>query len=178
MHAHLIPVHDSEVVAAPEGSAATCRLLADDGSGWLLALTDDATGPYVVEQLEGRPHRTGISASVVEFDGPRDAVQVAADQRASRERVAPAAMQVEGTLGALVLRAADGGMVTVAFADSPASLEAGSRTILSTPLLPGEDPALLGGPDRYTVCTVQGDEVAAVLRSSVGSLSSATEVTA
>lgn len=165
MRAHLLPFL-AEAVSPPAGSTASCRLNADDGSGWLLALTDDPAAPYEVEQLEGRPHGSGTSAAVVEFDGPRDAVQVAADRRASRERVAPAALQVEGALGAVVLRAADGAMVTVAFADSRASLEASSRAILSTPLLPGEDPALLGGPERWTACTVVGDGVAAVLRRS------------
>ncbi len=171
MRAHLLLFHDGDDVAAPDGCTASCRLLAADGSGWLLALTDDASARYEVEQLEGRPHGSGTSAAVVEFDGPRDATQVAADRRASRERVAPAAMQVEGSLGAVVLRTADGGMVTIAFADSHSSLEAGSRAILSTPLLPGEEAALLSGPDRYTVCSVHGDDVAALLRSSTSGVS-------
>lgn len=166
MHAHLIPFPvGATAPAAPVDSIASCRLDAADGSGWLLVLTDD-DAPYEVEQVDGRPHGSGTSATVVEFDGPRDAVQVAADRRASRERVSPAAMQVEGNLGALVLRAADGAMVTVAFGDSPATLEASSRAILSTPLLPGETPALLGGPQRYTACQVVGDGVAALLRRS------------
>jgi hypothetical protein len=166
VHAHLLPIPAGGATAVPDGSLASCRLDAADGSGWLLALTDDPWAPYEVEQLSARPHGRGASAAVVEFDGPRDAVQVAADRRASVERVAPAALQVEGSLGAVVLRAADGAMVTVAFADSPAALDASSRAILSTPLLPGEDPALLGGPDRYTACQVIGDEVAALLRRS------------
>lgn len=166
MRAHLLLLHDGDDVAVPEGGIASCRLLAADGSGWLLALTNDTSACFEVEQLAGHPHGSGTSAAVVEFHGPRDATQIAADRRASRERVAPAAMQVEGSLGAVVLRAEDGGMVTVAFADSPTSLEAASRAILSTPLLPGEDSTLLSGPDRYTVCSVHGDELAALLRSS------------
>lgn len=166
MHAHLIPFRDEEDVAAPPGTTASCRLDREDGAGWLLALTDDPGAPYEVEDLWGRPDGSGSSAAVVEFDGPRDHVQVTADRRASRDRVAPAAMQVEGSLGAVVLRAADGAMVCVAFADSRASLEAASRAILSTPLLPGEDPARLGGPDRWTACQAVGDDVAALLRSS------------
>ena len=165
MHAHLIPFPSGGAVAAPPaGSTATCRLDAPDGSGWLLALTDAKDAAFTVEHLDARPHGTGTSAAVVEFDGPRDAAQVAADRRASRERVGPAAMQVQGALGAVVLRAEDGAMVTVAFADSPATLEASARAILSTPLLPAEDPALLGGPQRYTTCQVIGDDVAAFLR--------------
>lgn len=166
MNAHLIRFAAGGHAAVPNGTTASCRLDAGDGAGWLLALTEAADSPFEVEQLYGRPHGRGASAAVVEFDGPRDAVQVAADRRASRERIAPAALQVDGALGALVLRAPDGAMVTVAFADSHASLEASSRAILSTPLLPGEDPALLGGPDRWTACHVVGDDVAAVLRRS------------
>ncbi len=165
MHAHLIPFPTGGGVAdAPAGATATCRLEAADGSGWLLALTGSADAPYEVEHIDAHGAGGGTSAAVAEFTGPRDAAQVAADQRASRERVGPAALQVEGVLGALVLRAADGAMVTVGFADSPETLGAASRAILSTPLLPGEDPALLGGPQRFTSCRVTGDDVAAVLR--------------
>lgn len=168
MRAHLIPLSPDGSVAVPAGAAAACRLADADGGGWLLALIEDAEAPFAVEHVDARPHGGGTSAVVVEFDGPRDAVQVAADLRAARERVGPAAMQVQGALGALVLRAGDGGMVTVAFADSPASLEASVLAIRSTPLLPGEDPALLGGPQRSTTCTVAGDAVAAYLRSTAG----------
>lgn len=164
MRAQLIPFPAGGAVAAPTSATAACRLEAPDGSGWLLALTENTEAPYEVEHLDARPHGTGTSAAVVEFDGPRDAAQVAADQRASRERVGPAAMQVQGTLGALVLRGGDGAMVTVAFADSPATLDASSLVIRSTPLLPGENPALLTGPQRYTTCQVVGDDVAEFLR--------------
>ena len=164
MRAHLIPFAAGSAAAAPAATTAACRLDAEDGSGWLLALTDDLAAPFEVEHLDARSKGAGTSAAVVEFDGPRDAAQVAADRRASRDRVGPAAMQVQGALGAVVLRGGDGTMVTVAFADAPATLEASSLAIRSTPLLPGEDPALLGGPQRYTTCNVVGDEVAAVLR--------------
>lgn len=165
MHAHLLPFSaGGGVAAAPAGSTVSCRLDAADDSGWLLALTDTTDAPFEVEHLHGHPDGAGTSATVVEFNGPRDATQVAADQRAGRDRIAPAAMAVPGVLGAIVLRAADGAMVTVVFADSPATLEASSRAILSTPLLPGEDPALLGGPQRYTTCQVIGDDVADILR--------------
>lgn len=164
MRAHLLPFPVGGAVAPPPAATAVCRLDAPSGSGWLLALTDADDAPYEVEHVDARAHGTGTSAVVVEFDGPRDAAQVAADRRAARERVGPAAMQVQGALGAVVLRGPDGSMVTVAFADSEATLEASSLAILSTPLLPGEDPALLGGPQRYTTCRVVGDDVAAFLR--------------
>lgn len=164
MNAHLLAFPTGGTVDPPAGATATCRLDAADGSGWLLALTDAEDAPFVVEQLDAHRHGVATSAAVVEFDGPRDDAQVTADRRASRERVSPAAMQVPGVLGSVVLRAGDGAMVTVAFGDSPGALEAGSRAILSTPLLPGEDPALLGGPQRYTSCQVVGDDAAAVLR--------------
>jgi hypothetical protein len=166
VRAHLIPFPAGGGAAAPPaGSTATCRLDAADGSGWLLALTDtEDAAAYEVEHVAAHSHGAGSTAAVVEFPGPRDAAQVAADQRSSRDRVGPAAMQVPGNLGALVLRAGDGAMVAVAFADSPATLEASARAILSTPLLPGEDPALLGGPQRSTTCRVVGDDIAAFLR--------------
>lgn len=169
MHAHLRPVQPDDGTSPPDGSTASCRLDAGDGSGWLLCLTDGAIGDYQVEDLWGRPDGSGAWAQLVEFDGPRDAAQVAADRRSGRDRVWPAASQVDGTLGALVLRAPDGAMAVVAFADSRSSLEASDRAIMSTPLLPGEDPALLHGPDRSAVYRVHDDGVTDVLRAAATS---------
>ena len=106
MRAHLIPFAAGSAAASPAATAAACRLDAEDGSGWVLALSDDLEAPFEVEHLDARAGGTGTSAAVVEFDGPRDAAQVAADRRASRDRIGPAAMQVQGALGAVVLRAA------------------------------------------------------------------------
>lgn len=166
MRAHLIPIPSDGESTPPTGSTASCRL---DGpaSSWLLALTDDAAAPYAVE--DARLVEGDVAwAALTEFDGPRDEAQVQADRRSGRERVEPAAMQVDGARGFVSLRAADGANVVIGFADREATLDAISRAIMSTPLLPGEDPALLGGPDRYTACRLRDDSVTTRLRSTAG----------
>lgn len=164
MHAHLLPLPPGSQLAPPPGTVASCRL-DGDGRGWLLALTEQAAGAsHQVEDWWSHPAGSAGFATVTEFAGPRDAAQVGADRRSGPDRVWPAASQVDGVLGALVLRGADGAMVVVGFAASPAALEAASRAIGSTPLLPGEDPALLRGPDRSTACRVTDDGLAALLR--------------
>lgn len=183
MHACLqhVPAGTPLPASSPPPSA-RCRLAAVDGSGdWHLILWDDPAAALAEVERTGSGrllaveeaflHAGGHSfAAVVEFDGPRSAPHVAADRFASRQRIAPAAAQVPGTGGAVVLRADDGGMVTVALADSVATLEAASRAILSTPLLPGEDPSLLGGADRWTACRVEGGAALVAALSATASL--------
>lgn len=178
MHAHLSnPI--SHPASASVAAIAECLLEPLSGDAGIRRLTlwaDPAearaelerTGGgqlYEVEDLLGQPARGSVPAvaGLTEFDGPRDAEQQAADRRSSRERVWPAASQVPGTIGALSLRAADGALAVVALADSPATLEAANQTILSTPLLPGEDPARLGGPDRQSVFRITERGLSALL---------------
>ena len=47
-----------------------------------------------------------------------------------------------------VLRQPDGGEIVIVVADDEAALDLAGKVIGSAPLLPGEDPALLPGPDR------------------------------
>ena len=46
-----------------------------------------------------------------------------------------------------MLRAPDSGAVIITLATSVEAIDALQRAVMSTQLLPGEDPALLGGPD-------------------------------
>lgn len=153
MHADLLPA----TTPLPEGTLASCLLAPLDGADPVrLVLTADTGAPYVVETaLDLQVERAAVAA-LVEFDGPRSEAQVAADRFASTHRVGPAAAQVEGTGGAVILRGADGAFVAVALANTAEALEASSRAILSTPLLPAEDPALLTEPSRFTACRVEG----------------------
>jgi hypothetical protein len=163
MRAHLLPLAAATATAPPAGALASCRLEGADG-GWLLALTD-RSGPYEVEEVLSRPGGGTDRAVLVTFEGPRDATQVAADRRSNRDRAWPAASQVDGVAGSLTLRGDDGAMVVIAFAASDAAHEAAREAILSTPLLPGEDPLLLRGPDSSTACAVTDDGVGELLRS-------------
>ena len=51
----------------------------------------------------------------------------------------------------LVLRAEDNATLTVLLAEGRGPIDEAVRAIMSTSLLPGEDPALLTGPDRVAV---------------------------
>jgi len=97
-------------------------------------------------------------AQLTYFDGPRTPEQVAATDFAHRERIVPAVSEVAGTIRAYRLRRADGTEVVVAIAESEQALLDAQKAIMATELLPGEDPALLPGPDRvelYPVIEVQ-----------------------
>jgi hypothetical protein len=91
-------------------------------------------------------------AQIIYFDGPRSPELIAAADRAGRERVTPAVL-ADPTLAAehvatWVLRQPDGTELTIVITGTAAALDRGQEIIMSTELLPGEDPALLPGPDR------------------------------
>lgn len=91
-------------------------------------------------------------AQIAYFDGPRSPEAVAASERAGRDRVIPAVSADPeiraGHRGTFVLRQPDGAQLVLVLADSAATLDRGDAVISATPMLPGEDPALLTGPDR------------------------------
>ena len=100
-------------------------------------------------------HTKGLSADeppaatqVTWFHGPRSDAHVAAARRGGRERLWPALHDLEGLVDVLVLVAPDGGSVVFGSATSADVFEEVQRRVMSTTLLPGEDPALLTGPDR------------------------------
>ena len=88
---------------------------------------------------------------VLEFVGPRTAEWLAAFERAGRERLWPATRDVPGLAAVLTGVAADGGCVTLSFADSREALGTATQRIMTTALLPGERPELLTGPDRWEI---------------------------
>ena len=91
-------------------------------------------------------------AQIAYFDGPRSPEIVAASERAGQERIMPAVSADHeiraGHRGTFVLRQPDGTQLVLVLADSASTLDRGQAIITATPLLPGEDPALLTGPDR------------------------------
>ena len=99
-----------------------------------------------------------MHAQVMYFDGPRSDELVAAAERAGRERLTPTLLRDEQARGkhvaTYVLRAPDGGEIVIAIMDSAAGLDRVGELMSTSELLPGEDEALLPGPDRterYTV---------------------------
>jgi hypothetical protein len=91
-------------------------------------------------------------AQAIYFDGPRSAELTAASDRAGRERITPTVLgdsQVAADhVATYVLRQPDGGTVVVAISRSEEMIDRANELIMSSELLPGEDPALLPAPDR------------------------------
>jgi hypothetical protein len=95
-------------------------------------------------------------AQLTYFDGPRGPEQLAAADFADRERVMPALSKLGHSFRAYRLRRDDGAEIVVVIADSEQVLLDAQKAILSTRLLPGENPALLPGPDRTELYPVIG----------------------
>jgi hypothetical protein len=85
------------------------------------------------------------------FDGPRSPEQVAAGDRAGRERIAPAVLGIPGVVGAYLCRRDDGSEVIVMIAETEQAILEAQQAAMATGLLPGEDPAMLTGPDRIEI---------------------------
>ncbi|MEV7038922.1 hypothetical protein [Amycolatopsis sp. NPDC051061] len=124
--------------AAAAGEAAARR---PAGTTWL------DTGVYRVVDVHSASEAAAF-AQVTWFDGPRGAGQSAAELRAGRERIWPAVRDLDGVGTTYVLMAEDRALVVVGLAASIEAFERTREAINGTELLPGEDPALLPGPDR------------------------------
>jgi len=97
-----------------------------------------------------------VACQVSWFDGPRSAAQSEAMRRAGEERIRPVVERVAGFIVTYVLsRPEDSSVVLVSLATSTEALEAVTDAVFSTSLLPGEDPAMLTGPDRVEVYRVE-----------------------
>lgn len=93
-------------------------------------------------------------AQLIYFDKPRGPEQLAAADFAVEHRIKPAAAAVPGNIRTYVLRRPDGAEVVVSIAESEQVLIDTQKAIMSTTLLPGEDPALLTGADRVELYPV------------------------
>ncbi|QRP43673.1 hypothetical protein [Amycolatopsis sp. FDAARGOS 1241] len=138
-----------DAAAAAEASAHTAT-----GPTWL------DTDVFDVVQAEFAPGAPRY-AQATWFAGPRDAARVRAESFAGTQRVWPAARQVPGAGPVFVLRGADGAALVLGFAESVTAIEAIQRAVLATELLPGEDLALLTGPDRIDLHRVFHDALPA-----------------
>ena len=106
-------------------------------------------------------------ARLMYFDGPRAPEQAAAEDLAGRQRIWPAICNLGGLVGSYVLRGRDLGSVVITLTTSAETLDATARAVMSTELLPGEDPALLPGPDRIEIHHVTGYHRPAALAASM-----------
>ena len=143
------------------GPAAVCLTLWDTEAS--------ATGPcgglaappgemyQVTDTQEGPAAAQGPAyARLVYFDGPRAPEQAVAEDLAGRRRIWPAIRRLSGLVGVYVLRGRDLSSVVVTLATSVDTLDAAQRAVMATELAPGEDPALLPGPDRVEIHRVTG----------------------
>jgi hypothetical protein len=101
-------------------------------------------------------------AAMPYFDGPLLPDLTAAADHAWRQRLWPAICDVDGLVAAYVLRQDDLGTIVVHLGTSLGALEAISKAVQATDLLPGEDPALLPGPDRIELHRVTAYHMAAL----------------
>jgi hypothetical protein len=93
-------------------------------------------------------------AQLTYFDGPRTPEQLAAADFAGRERILPAISGLGHSLRVYLLRRHDGSEIAMVLADSEQALLDVQKAIMTTALLPGENPALLPGPDRIELYPV------------------------
>jgi len=93
-------------------------------------------------------------AQLTYFDGPRTPQQTAASDFAGRERITPAVSKLGYPFHVYLLRRQDGAEVVLTIAESEQALLDAQKAIMGTGLLPGEDPALLPGPDRIELYPV------------------------
>jgi hypothetical protein len=100
-------------------------------------------------------------ARLLYFDGPRTPEQITAADFGARQRVWPAIRDLDGLVSMSVLQTRDLGYVVITFATSVETLDAAGRAVMATELLPGEDLALLPGPDRMEIHHVTAYQVPA-----------------
>ena len=129
--------------------------------GQIYQVIDAAAGPAATH--------APAYARFMYFDGPRAPEQAAAEDLAGRQRIWPAIRNLSGLVGVYVLRGRDLGSVVITLTTSAETLDGAARAVMSTELLPGEDPALLPGPDRIEIHHVTGyHRTAAVAASTKG----------
>jgi hypothetical protein len=95
-----------------------------------------------------------MHAQLTYFDGPRSPELLAAHDFAGQERIRPALSRLGHQVRVYQLRRDDGSEIVITIADSEQVLLDYVKAIMSTELLPGEDPALLPGPDRVEMYPV------------------------
>lgn len=124
----------------------------DGGDAFAVALSHDAPGTPDAYRVLARTQgvasgRQPLFAQVTRLNDAGDPAVATAAERGGRERVEPAVRDLDGYVGTLVLRSADDRLVVISLATALETFDAARRAIMATRLLPGEDPALLPGPD-------------------------------
>lgn len=122
---------------------------------------------FEVADVEGGPAEAKI-AQATWFDRPLTQAEADAADFGGRERIWPVVRKLSGISGSYVLTAEDRSTLVLGFTESIEAMEAAQKAIMSTELLPGEDPALLPGPDRVDVHHVLHTSLPSLGLASVG----------
>ncbi|MGQ0573828.1 MAG: hypothetical protein ACT4RN_06440 [Pseudonocardia sp.] len=102
------------------------------------------------------PDAVAAVAQVLTFAGPVSDAMLAAGERAERERIAPAMIDQPGGVRQLALWHPElRRRIVITLATSMEALEDAGKKIDNLPLLPGEDVALLPGPDHVEIFRVE-----------------------
>jgi hypothetical protein len=142
------------------GGPATVHLTLWDTEASAAGCPGPSAGPaspaaeiYQITATEEGPAatQTPAYARLMCFDGPRAPEQAAAEDLAGRQRIWPAIRGLGGLVGIYVLRGGDLSSIVVTLATSIETLDAAQQAVMATELTPGEDPALLPGPDRVEI---------------------------
>lgn len=170
----------SDMIASHPGFAGLAVLTGDDGGATMVSLwasREDAElaaertaairGPRptefthddVLEVDADQPGPAAREAPVVailgEHHGPMSPERLDAARFAGSQRIAPVLRQVAGLVRVLVLwHPTERRMVVMHLATSTDALHAVRDAVMSSTLLPGEDPDLLPGPDRVRIMRV------------------------
>jgi hypothetical protein len=126
-----------------------------------VALAGDAIYRVAADLAGVAADQVPVYAQLTHFDPPRTDEWCAATLRAGRERIWPAVRDLPGQVRTLALFGEGGAHLVVALTTSVEAIEAAQQRIMTSTLLPWEDPAALVGPDRVDLHRVAAHRVPA-----------------
>ena len=140
------------------------------GDGFVIVLGEQGCGTSDTYRVGDRTDyrasgRRPLFAQLTWLNGRGDPAVALAAARGGRERIEPAVRDVDGLVSGLVLESEDHRIVVVTLATALETFDATRKAIMSTELLPGEDPELLPGPDRVELARVLLAELPAGVQS-------------
>ena len=156
--------------AAPDGLLALADVT-DPGRGTAVALWTDEPATdgrvyRVTDEMRGRASgRSPLFAQVTWLNGDGDPVRADATERAGQIRSRPAVREIDGIVEVFALRSTDDRIVVVGLGTGREPHQQVQQAIMSTELLPDEDPALLPGYDRIDQARVLFAELPTAVRS-------------
>lgn len=142
----------------------------EGGDPFAVVLSEDRPATPEAYQLVAGSEGTAwgrqpLFAQMTRLNDAGDPAVATAVKRGGQERVEPAVRDIDGFVASLVLETADHRIVVIALATALETFDAAERAIMATELLPGEDPALLPGPDHIDRARVLLAELPVEVRS-------------